>query len=117
MLADTITLTINGVAVGLVKINQEGYASEYRKVTSTSEYRMKVRHTQTTKSGVKYDRHNLEVVETIFAVGDTPEYSRKYYFVLEVLPSDPNVHLADAICDLQIATSDAFLGQLLNWET
>lgn len=118
MLANTITLTVNGVAKVLVRINSsDAYASEYRLGSTTDEYRMKVRHTNTTKNGVKYDRHNVEVVHTIYAVGAVAEYSRKFYYVVELLPSDPDVFLANALCNLSIAASNLFLTQMNSWES
>lgn len=117
MLANTLTLTVNGVAKVLVRINQDAYASEYRLASATDEYRMKIRHSNTTKNGVKYDRHNLEVVHTVFAAGATPEYSRKFYVVSELLPSDPDVYVANSVCNALIATSNALLAQLNAWES
>jgi hypothetical protein len=57
------------------------------------------------------------VVETIFPVDSTPGFERKFYFVLEQLPQDQSVLNADAVADLMIATSDAFLTALVGWES
>jgi hypothetical protein len=86
---------------------------------STSEYRARIRHSKTSASATRpvYDRHNFEIVQTIFAAGDVPEYQRKFYFVWEVLPSETSKDLADAVADLMIVTSDAFLTSLLGWES
>lgn len=119
MLGNTLTITVAGTPVSMVKINQDGYASEYLFRDTLSEYRARIRHTQTSakNGGVKYDRHNLEVVQTIFKTDTTDEYYRKFYFVLEALPSDNDVELADAVCDLAIASTDAFLESLIGWES
>jgi hypothetical protein len=64
-----------------------------------------------------YDRHNFEVVQKIFANGSVPEYVRKFYFVWEVLPSETSKDLPDAVADLAIASSGAFLTSILGWES
>lgn len=114
------TLVINdGSARTLVKINQDNYASEYLLRTSLAEYLARVRHTQTSaKNGSPaYDRHNFEVVKTTFATDTAAEYYQKFYFVWEHLPSDGDVTLADAVCDLAIASTNAFLVSLSGWES
>lgn len=119
MLGNTLALTINGSAKTLVKINQDGYSSEYLLKESTSEFRARVRHTKTkaTASRPSYDRHNFELVETVFATAEVAEYERKFYFVIEQKPEDTAIHNADAVCDLAIATADAFLISLMGWES
>jgi len=45
------------------------------------------------------------------------EYERKFYFVMEHLPSDTSISLGDAVADLSIASAGAFLTSLLGWES
>lgn len=119
MLGNTLVLPQVGGNITLVKINQDGYSSEYLFRDATSQYRARIRHTKTTATATRpaYDRHNFEVVQTIFAAGAVAEYERKFYFVLEHLASDTSVALADATADLAIATSNAFLVSLIGWES
>lgn len=119
MLGNTLVLPQVGGNITLTKINQDGYSSEYLFRNSTSQYRARIRHTKTTATATRpsYDRHNFEVVQTIFAAGDVAEYERKFYFVLEHLPNDTSIALADAAANLAIASSDAFLVSLLGWES
>lgn len=120
MLGDTLVLPQAGGDITLTKINQDGYSSEYLFRDSTSQYRARVRHTKTNATAARpaaYDRHNFEVVQTIFAAGEVAEYERKFYFVIEHLPSDTSVALADAVCDKAILTSNALLVSLLGWES
>jgi hypothetical protein len=124
MLGNTLVLPQAGGDITLIKINQDQYSSEYLFKNSTGTYRAKIRHNAGTtrranSAGVQvlYDRHNFEVVQTIFAAGDVPEYERKFYFVLEVIPSETSVALPDAVADLMIATSNAFMTSLLNFES
>lgn len=119
MLSNTLVLPQAGGNITLVKINQDAYSSEYLFRDATSQYRAKIRHSTTSPRNGRpaYDRHNCEVTQTIFASGDVAEYERKFYFVIEHLPSDTSFALADAVCDLAIATSDAFLTSLMGWES
>jgi hypothetical protein len=57
------------------------------------------------------------VVQTVYAVGEVAEFTRKVYIVVEQLPSDNDVKLADALADWLIATADANLTSLNNWES
>lgn len=120
MFGNTLTLTIGGVATVMTKIDGgNNYSSEYMFRDSTHQYNVKIRHSRTKASALRpsYDRHNFEVVETIYADGTDPEYQRKFYFVQEQLPSDTDVALADAVCDWAIASTDAALTSMLGWES
>jgi hypothetical protein len=119
MLGNTLVLPQAGGNITLVKINQDGYSSEYLFRDATSQYRARIRHTKTTATPTRpsYDRHNFEVVQTVFAAGDVAEYERKFYFVLEHKAQDTSVALSDAVADLAIASSNAFLVSLLGWES
>jgi aminoglycoside phosphotransferase (APT) family kinase protein len=120
MLGDTIVLPQAGGDITCKKINQDGYSSEYLFRDTTSQYRVRIRHTKTNKTTarpVEYDRHNFEVVQTVFAAGDVAEYERKFYFVHEHKPGDTSVALADAVADKVILSSNALLVALLGWES
>lgn len=115
MLGNTLVLG----AVTLTKINQDQYSSEYMFRNTTHQYVARIRHTKTKAQNGKlsHDRHNFEVVQTVFAAGEVAEYERKFYFVAEHLPSDPSVVLADEVADLCIASTNAFLVSLFGWES
>lgn len=86
MFADTITFTINAVAKVLNRINQDAYSSEYFLRGTADEFRAKIRHTSYTNktTGVLTDRHNVELVQTIYPVApETVNTVRKAYVVLE----------------------------------
>ena len=120
MLGNTLTLPQAGGDIVLVRINQDSYSSEYMFRTTTEEYRAKIRHTTVnanTQRDVAYDRHNFEVVHTVYAAGAVPQYDRKFYFVFEHKPGDTSVALVDAVADLMILTSNAFVKSLAAWES
>lgn len=119
MLGNTLVLPVTGGSITMVKINQDGYSSEYLFRDTVSQWQAKIRHTKTNPTATKpaYDRHNFEVVQTVFAAGAVPEFQRKFYFVIEQLPADIDIKIADAAADLMIATSNAFLTSLMGWES
>lgn len=118
-IANPLVLPLSTGNVSCAKINQDNYTSTYRFNDATNEYRVTIRHTKTGgKNGSPaYDRHNVEVVRTVYAAGAVPEYYQKFYFVIEQLPSDPSIVLADGISDLVIAAANAFPVSLMNWES
>lgn len=113
-LGDTLTLTVGADSKVLTKINTGNYSSEYLLKETLHSYRCRVRHTKTGgKNGApSYERHNFELVQTIYATSTVPEYYRKAYFVVELLPTDEDVSLADAMADLMIATTNELLDEL-----
>lgn len=121
MIGNTITITVGVSAKVLTLINQDAYASEYMLKDSASEFRLRIRHSKTkaTATRVAMDRHNVELIETVYASGDVPEFDRKFYWVIENKPDDLTSSVAnvDAMADKAIASSNAFLTQLVNWES
>lgn len=120
MLGNTLTLTIAGVAVVMTKTDPGlPFTSQYRFRDSDHQLIASIRHSRTKATALRpsTERHNFELVETVFADGDVPEFERKCYFVLEQKPEDTNVSNFDAVCDLAIASSNALLVSMLGWET
>lgn len=117
----TLTLPQVGGNIVLNRINQDGYSSEYLFKDATQQYVAKVRHSKvnrgTKAAPLMYDRHNVEVTQTVYAAGAVAEYYRKVYFVTEQLPSDTNVILADALFDWGLVTSNENLVGLLGWQS
>lgn len=87
MFADTISITINGAAKVLSRINQDGYSSEYRLRETTGNFTLRIRNTSfsdKTRSGVKVDRHNCELTEILYAVAPaTIDTKRKCFVTFE----------------------------------
>lgn len=120
MFADTITVTINAVAKILVRINQDGFSSEYLLRETTGEFSLKLRNTSYTDKarGVKVDRHNVELVETVYAVSPaTIPLIRKYYSILENDKTDLVVSSAKFAAGITAFQTEANFTKLLNWES
>lgn len=116
-IGSSIVLPLSSGSVTLQKINQDNYASEFFYKDSTHQYQLRIRHSESKQDGVIYDRHNVELVETIFATPTVPEYRRKTYFVIEQLPADVSVVNTDGLFDYGIAASNAFLNDLFGWQS
>lgn len=116
-IGSSIVLPLSTGNVTLAKINQDNYASEFFFKDATHQYQLRIRHSESRQDGVSYDRHNVELVETIFAAGAVPEHRRKVYFVIEQLPNDVSVVNADGLFDYGIAASNAFLTDLFGWQS
>jgi len=122
MFGNTLVLPHADGNITCTKINQDGYASEYLCKRTLDEVRVRIRHTKTkavtgASPAPAKDRHNVEVVQTVYAAGETPEYQRKVYVVIEQLPSDVDVKFPDALADWLIASTDASLNSLMAWES
>lgn len=119
MLGSSIALTIDGVEKTLKLINQDGYSSEYLLKDTLSEFRLKIRHSKTKASGgvAAQDRHNVELRETIYAVGETPGYERLAYLVIQNNLSDLSIDNVTALNSWLSASSGAVLTALMGWES
>lgn len=119
MLGETLTLPHADGNIVLEKINQGNYGSEYLNRTSLGETRVRIRHSvrKAPTGTLAADRHNVEVIQTVYATETTDEIVRKTYIVMEQAPSDVDVKLVDALCDWLIATADANILSLLQWSS
>jgi hypothetical protein len=123
MFADPLSITIDGVAKTLVRINQDSYSSEYLLRLTTGEYRLRIRNSSylDKKRNVPIDRHNVEFVQTIFPVAPaTLSTVRKTYVVVENQQGDSlegSVLHAAAICYWLIMSDEANLTKLMNQES
>lgn len=92
--ADTITITVNSVAKVLTRVNSgQDYASEYRLRGTADEFRLRIRHStyfdKANRPGVTINRHNVELIHTVFPVApSTIPVIRKSYVVLEEAAND-----------------------------
>lgn len=121
MFSDTITITVNAVAVILNRINQDGYSSEYLKKEATQEFRLKIRNSSyvdKARGGRKVDRHNVEFTQNVYPVSPaTIGTIRKAYFVFE------NENVDDLVSPVKLALGTAGfltepnLTKLVNFES
>jgi hypothetical protein len=113
----TLTVTINAVAKVLNRIKDDGSTSEYFLRGTLDEFTAKIRHSRYTDSrGVEIDRHNVELVQTVFPVAPATKTTvRKAYTVFE------NERYEDATAALNFdngfvaVLSSAHNAELINW--
>lgn len=120
MFADTITVTINSVAKVLTRINQDGYSSEYFLRETDGEFRARLRNTSYTDKArsIKVDRHNVELVHTIYPVSPaTRPTIRKTYIVFEIDNGDVIATCAKETVGLEAFLTEANVLKLANWES
>lgn len=121
MLGNTIALTIAGVAKTLTLIKSGDYDTEYYLREATLEYRMFIRHSKaknaSSENPSQQDRHNVELQRIIFATSTTPKKVQKTYSVRQLDPGDTVVDLANALASWEVASSNAKLTAMENWES
>lgn len=121
MFSDTVTITINSVAKVLVRVNQDGYSSEYRLKEATGEYRLRLRNTSYSdknRGGITVNRHNAELVHTLYPVAPAVHNTvRKTYAVFEEDMGDTLVDNAKMVTGTLAFLTEANVTKLLNWES
>jgi hypothetical protein len=123
MFVDPAALTVNTVAKNLVRINQDKYSSEYLLRSTLDEFRLNIRNSSylDKKRSVMIDRHNVELIHTVFPVAPaTLSTVRKTYVVIENQQGDTlteSTHVAAALFAYLTASSNANIGKLLNFES
>lgn len=117
--SDSLTITINSVAKTLVRINQDGYSSEYFLRESTGEYRLKIRNASFVSKSTQSttDRHNVEFTQTVYATATTPSIVRKVYSVIEVGRTDAVTDPLNFTLGFVAFFTSANITKLLNYES
>lgn len=117
----TLTVTVNSVAKVLNRINQDNYGSEYLLRSSSDEYRVKIRHSKESpnaKTGIAFDRHNVEITHTVFAAGDNPEIVRQAYVVIRNNYADSVTDVGYLVAGfVDYLDSSTVQGDLLTWQS
>lgn len=115
----TLTVTINSVAKVLTRIRDDGYSSEYLLRGTLDEFRLKIRHsnyTDAARGGKIIDRHNVELVQTVYPVSPSVVPTiRKAYVVLENEATDAVTDSLNFDNGTLAFLSSANVTDLLNW--
>lgn len=93
MLTSPTTVTVDGVAHSLSKINQDNYGSVFRKIAAGLQYDLSIRHmTESGKLGTpKVDRHNVDLKYTTYNVDGVPTVYQVYCVLRAPQGTDPTV--------------------------
>jgi hypothetical protein len=97
MLTSPITVTIDGVAHNLSRINNDNFGSVYLKKVTGLELKMNVRHSYEGKVGPnQFERHNIELIRTTWDVDGNPVVSNVFTTMRTLRGSDPSIVAKDA---------------------
>jgi hypothetical protein len=114
----SISLTINGAAKILKRINQDNFGAQYYLHEQTEEYTVNIRHSKESlmADGRQFDRHNVELIHTIFATETSPAVTRSVYTVFRNVRSDDYVAAGyDDAALLAFAGEATNIADLLAW--
>lgn len=122
MFSDTITITINSVAKTLNRISQDKYSSEYFLRGTDDEFRLRIRNTsyvdKTRNGGLPVDRHNVEVIQTVYPTVDRAHPRiRKYYSVFELDQGDTITDIVNFTVGCNAFLSSGNATKMANWES
>lgn len=94
MFANTLTITIDGVAHVLTRVNQDNFGSQYTKKTALDVMSLQFRNSvETVKNGDNTDRHNMFFEHRVFATTLVPERLYTMSAVLRVRDGGDPVYL------------------------
>lgn len=117
-IANPLVLTYNAGSKSLVKINQDSYGSEYFLKEATQSFRVKIRHVTEgpQKDGTKFDRHNVELTQTIFSVTPgVPDTVIQVYAVVRNKAATASVDVAKLGDALTAFLDNTHYQDLANW--
>lgn len=120
MFADPAIITVDGVEVWMNRVNQDKYSSEYLSRNDFEEYRLNIRNTSylDKKRQVMVDRHNVELIHTIFPVSpSTLSTVRKSYAVIENQRGDPLADVTDRVLGFVGFLTSANITKLLSFQS
>lgn len=116
--ANTLVVTVNAVAKTLKRINQDQYTTQYYLHEALQEFTVNIRHSKESpqKDGTVFDRHNVELIQTVFATPTAPSYTRVTYVVVRNTRPDDYTQVGYgivAVADLLKASGN--VADLLDW--
>jgi hypothetical protein len=93
MLTSPTTVTVDGTAHSLSKVNQDNYSSTFIKKATGLEYKLSVRHQdEKAKLGaVVMERHNVDLTYTTFDVDGKPTVYQVYAVLRTPKGADPTI--------------------------
>lgn len=114
MLANTLTLTINGAAKVLERVREEGGQSTYKLDSATERLLLKIRNNEEKSAGFVNVRSNVYLEHWIFATSTVPElyYNVSQTFRRRFPGTDPAVLVYEvaALATLTNANATAICG-------
>lgn len=92
MLTSPTTITIDGVAHSLSRINgPDNYSSVFLKRTTALELKLTIRHSYEGKAGInQIERHNVDLMHTTWDVNGNPTVRQSYHVIRNQRNIDPD---------------------------
>lgn len=116
MLTSPISVTIDGVAHNLSRINQDNYSSVYLKKGTNEEFRLTIRHSYEGKSGPgQMERHNVDLVHTKWDAEGNSSIQQAYMVVRVARGADPDSVNDDTVGLAAFVTSN--IAAITAWES
>lgn len=116
MLTSPVTITIDGVAHSLSKINQDNFGSVFLKKADKLEIRLAIRHSYEKASAAgQYERHNMDLTYTVWDVDGKPSTTQSYQ-VLRSLRGNATKLSEDLTKALNVF-STANVSAVASWES
>lgn len=114
-----VTSLIGGAAKSLVRIDSGRFASEYRLVEATQEFKLLVRNTElkAEADGRKKVRHNISLLQTVFATSTTPEWVRSTGVTIQHYSGDDITLVDDIALAVAALVTVANVAKLANFES
>lgn len=114
----SVTITVDGVDKTLVKIDSPNFGAQYYLREATQDFTLNVRHSREAiqKDGTRFDRHNVELINVVFATETTPARSRVAYTVMRNKRDDDYTAVADLNSALIDALDGVAIADLLAWK-
>jgi len=114
----TLTITVDGNAKVLNRINQDNYGSEYSLLGDTDSWNLKIRHSTDSvdSDGMTMLRHNVYLEHVTYATSTTPMYKETFTVTLRAGKYDGTGNLTDvseAMVAYLAASTYAVVGDLV----
>lgn len=91
MLTSPISITIDGVAHSLSRINQDNFSAVYLKKMTNRELRLTIRHSYEGKEGPgQMERHNVDLLDTQWDANGVPSIRQSYHVIRNPRAVDPD---------------------------
>lgn len=115
--ANTVTVPVNSVNKVLVRINQNNFGSTYYLRETLQEFTLNVRHSQEAlmADGTRFDRHNVELIHTVFPTETAAGQTRVSYAVFRNKRGDVYADVQDSFAALTGLLSESAIAELLAW--
>lgn len=116
MLTSPITITIDGVAHELSRINNDNFGSVYLKKATNLEIRLEIRNSYESKNASgQMERHIADLTYTSWDAEGFPTVTQTYQHIRTKRGSDPTVavNVAKALDAFVTANAD----KMVNWES